>query len=215
MSIVLAIESAIRGGSLCVHDGDRVIAELYGTGGVSRAEELLSSIDGVLRTAGVKPRDVETVAVSTGPGSFTGIRIGIATALGLRTATGAACVGVSLFEALCSVRQEQQNTVAMIAVRENQIGWQGCTLADSGRLTPATAQQGGTIAEFLEFARQADYQFVTDCESMKLLSDFDPLTAKTMVVHGSFAELIAECVLNGIGGEPQPVYLQTSAAGRF
>ena len=214
MPIILAIESAIRGGSLCVHDGDRVIAELYGTGGVARAEKLLGGIDGVLRTAGVKPGDVETIAVSTGPGSYAGIRIGIATALGLRTATGSACVGVSLFETLLPARSEQQNTVAMIAVRENQVGWQGFTSTD-GQLSPATAQQGGTIAEFLEFARQGDYEFATDCVSMDLLSDLDAPAAKIMVANGSFAELMAKSVLTGIGGEPKPLYLRTSPAGRF
>jgi len=82
----LAIESAIAGGSLSLLDGTgREIANwVGGDADVARAEDLLINIDGLLSSVGVSKRDLALIAVSAGPGSFTGIRIGMATALGLK-----------------------------------------------------------------------------------------------------------------------------------
>ena len=62
-------------------------------GGVSpRSTLVLAAVDLVVEDAGIRPSDIRSIVVSRGPGSFTGIRAGLATALGLAAATGAACV---------------------------------------------------------------------------------------------------------------------------
>lgn len=99
----IAVESAVLGGSCCLAKGSQIIAELRGSGGVSRAEDLLLDIASLIRRSEILPADVSKIIVSAGPGSFTGIRIGIATALGFAAALDIVPQQISLFEAMAVV----------------------------------------------------------------------------------------------------------------
>ena len=83
-SVTLAIESAIAGGSLAVMRDNHEVAAWTSTSPAPKGEDLLINIETLLTSANLTIRDVQHVAVSAGPGSFTGIRIGLATALGLK-----------------------------------------------------------------------------------------------------------------------------------
>ena len=95
--LVLAFDTATdRATSALVDDGE-VLGER-----VSRASTLLEDVDALLRQAGAHPRDVGALAVGTGPGSFTGIRIGLAAARGMALALGVPAAGVSTLDALAA-----------------------------------------------------------------------------------------------------------------
>lgn len=98
--ITLAIESAIAGGSISLLRGDVEIAYWVGTANVSKAEELLFNIDLLLKENEIERRQLDLIAVSAGPGSFTGIRIGIATALGLKAGLGIVMSSQSALKAM-------------------------------------------------------------------------------------------------------------------
>ena len=99
---ILAIESAIAGGSLAVFRQGEPASGTYGIQGVSRAEDLLPRIDSLLHSADINLNELDMIAVSVGPGSFTGLRIGLSTALGLSTGLSIPLVGVPLFNALAA-----------------------------------------------------------------------------------------------------------------
>ena len=99
---LLAIETATPAHSVALVDDDRLLAEASYDAQGSRGRQLLPTVDHVLRKAGVAATDLGAVAVSIGPGSFTGLRVGLATAKGLALGTGAAVVGVSTMEALAT-----------------------------------------------------------------------------------------------------------------
>ncbi len=95
--LVLAFDTATdRATSALVDDGE-VLGER-----VSRASTLLEDVDALLRQAGAHPRDVGALALGTGPGSFTGIRIGLAAARGMALALGVPAAGVSTLDALAA-----------------------------------------------------------------------------------------------------------------
>jgi tRNA threonylcarbamoyladenosine biosynthesis protein TsaB len=95
--LILAFDTATdRATSALVDDGE-VLGER-----ASRASTLLADIDALLRQAGGHPRDLGALAVGTGPGSFTGIRIGLAVARGLALALDVPAAGVSTLDALAA-----------------------------------------------------------------------------------------------------------------
>jgi tRNA threonylcarbamoyl adenosine modification protein YeaZ len=99
---LLAIESAIAGGSIALFNDNFLISSRCGDGAVSRAEDLLPSIIAMLAESGIAKNDLTRVAVSLGPGSYTGLRIGIATAMGLRRGLDIDYVGIPLFRAIAA-----------------------------------------------------------------------------------------------------------------
>ena len=98
--IVLGIETSSTVGSVAVCDEDAARAVHVFPPGPRHARNLLPAVDGVLRRAGLGKEQVDAVAVSEGPGSFTGLRIGIACAKTLAFALGWHCVGVPSLEVL-------------------------------------------------------------------------------------------------------------------
>ncbi len=95
--LILAFDTATRvATSALVRDGI-VLGEA-----VSTAVKVLEDVDSLLRAAGAEPGDLDALAVGTGPGSFTGIRIGVATARGLSLALGIPVAGISTLDALAA-----------------------------------------------------------------------------------------------------------------
>jgi tRNA threonylcarbamoyladenosine biosynthesis protein TsaB len=99
--LLLAIDTATRTGvlGLAEPNGGLLASETWTTGH-RHGEELLSRLDTLLDRVGAQPRDIQAIAVGIGPGSFTGLRIGLATAKTLAYALGAALIGVSTTHAL-------------------------------------------------------------------------------------------------------------------
>jgi tRNA threonylcarbamoyladenosine biosynthesis protein TsaB len=110
------------------------------------ATRLLGLVDEVLEAAGVRLEDVGRIAVGTGPGSFTGLRIGIATARGLAQGTGAELVGVSTLRALAlNAEGSDRPVAAVIDARRGEVfaaAWNADTeLMSPAALAPAALAQ--------------------------------------------------------------------------
>lgn len=100
----LAIDTSLTAGSVAAIDGDRVAARPLGAAG-AHARLVAAALAEAAAELGWRPRDAELVAVVRGPGSFTGLRVGVATAKGLAWATGARLVGVSGVEVVARLAQ--------------------------------------------------------------------------------------------------------------
>jgi tRNA threonylcarbamoyladenosine biosynthesis protein TsaB len=97
---VLALDTATRAGSVALVEDDRVVVEREGDAARSHGERLPAELLELLRPCGLSLADVDLFAVAAGPGSFTGLRIGVATIQGLAFVTGRPVVPVSRLEAL-------------------------------------------------------------------------------------------------------------------
>jgi tRNA threonylcarbamoyladenosine biosynthesis protein TsaB len=95
--LTLAFDTATAVATSALVDGDEVLGER-----ASRAQTLLEDVDALLRQGGAHPRDLEALAVGIGPGSFTGVRIGLAAARGLALALDVRGAGVSTLAALAA-----------------------------------------------------------------------------------------------------------------
>jgi len=109
---VLAIETSGKiGGVAVVRDGE-VVVEVSFQKGMAHGRMLVQRLADVCDKAGLRPNaDVDVVAVSQGPGSFTGLRVGIACAKTLAFASGAKVVGVCSFDALARNAPQEAQTV--------------------------------------------------------------------------------------------------------
>lgn len=119
--IILAIESAISGGSVSLLDESREIAHWIGTSNVSRAEDLIVNVDELLNSNKIERNEIDLIAVSAGPGSFTGIRIGIATALGLKAGLGIEMSSESALKAMAFSQPDNDKIVAVIPMGRDSV----------------------------------------------------------------------------------------------
>ncbi len=98
--IVLAVESSAVAASVALQKDEHLLAELTLNRGNTHSENLLPMVETLLQRLDLTVDDIDLFAVSTGPGSFTGVRIGVATIKGLAFGKGKPCAGVSTLEAL-------------------------------------------------------------------------------------------------------------------
>jgi tRNA threonylcarbamoyladenosine biosynthesis protein TsaB len=99
---ILALETSERLGTIAAADGDKLLVELELHPSQRAAQSLVPGLKALLEQAGWKPADVELVAVSSGPGSFTGLRIGITAAKTFAYVVGAEVVAVDTLEAIAA-----------------------------------------------------------------------------------------------------------------
>jgi tRNA threonylcarbamoyladenosine biosynthesis protein TsaB len=122
MTRALAIETSGRDGSIALVDADTVVAEQQFAHGLKNAAMVLPLIDGMCRAQGWTPADVRTIYVSAGPGSFTGLRIGITLSKSLAFATGARIVAVPSTRVLVeNAPPEAQSVIIVLDAKRDQI----------------------------------------------------------------------------------------------
>lgn len=97
---ILAIDTSSTSGSVALCQGETILAESMINVRSTHSERLLVQVEQVLDATDVAVEDIDLVAVVHGPGSFTGLRVGLATAKGLASAAGIPIVGLSTLEAL-------------------------------------------------------------------------------------------------------------------
>jgi tRNA threonylcarbamoyladenosine biosynthesis protein TsaB len=96
----LAVDTSTLTGAVALLDGDAAVAECRLSTRVTHSERLLATVDRLLDAAGWRLGDLEALAVGVGPGSFTGLRIGVSTMKSLAFATGLPLAGVPSLDAL-------------------------------------------------------------------------------------------------------------------
>ena len=123
--LIIGIDSATNGCSVALMAGGRVLASVAKEMSRGQAEELMLMVDGTLKEAAVTPADLDMVAVSIGPGSFTGLRIGLAAARGLALSLSIPCIGVSTFETCAKAVDEKsldgQSLLVAVETRRDDI----------------------------------------------------------------------------------------------
>lgn len=120
---ILAIDSSCVSASAAVVGNDGILmAESFQNVGLTHSQTLLPMVRSMLQNAGINPEDITEVAVTNGPGSFTGLRIGTATAMGFAKALDIPCRGVSTLTALAYNCAYGDGTVcAVVDARNNQV----------------------------------------------------------------------------------------------
>lgn len=120
--ITLAIECATQTVGIAFLDQKKILAELYLDAGGGHAEVLLPALEKLFLLTGLTMERIDLLVCTTGPGSFTGVRIGVSTIKGLALATGKPIVGVSTLEALAmNVFPSRRLICPLLDARKNQV----------------------------------------------------------------------------------------------
>lgn len=98
--LILALESSAKAASVALVENEKIVAQYSQCSGLTHSRTLLPMVDDMLRNTENTIAGVDLIAVAHGPGSFTGIRIGVSTVKGLAWASDKMCVGVSTLEAM-------------------------------------------------------------------------------------------------------------------
>ena len=122
MMRILAVDTSTRSCSVAVVDGSDLLAEITSGNGQTHSRHLMAMIDSALEMAGIKLSMTDGLAFTSGPGSFTGLRIGISTMLGLSAATRKPIAGISGLDALAMQAAASNMTICpLIDGRRNEV----------------------------------------------------------------------------------------------
>jgi tRNA threonylcarbamoyladenosine biosynthesis protein TsaB len=136
--VILAIETATRAGSVSLARGEIILASTGGDASSSHSTDLIENVQTVLRDADIELGSVDVFAAASGPGSFTGLRIGLATAKALAVSMERKCAGVSTLAAIAVAAGNSDRTVAMLPAGRGEVFVQMFAVTE-GRVEPLDA----------------------------------------------------------------------------
>ena len=224
--LILAFETSAKSCSAALHDGQKLLAESYQNSGLTHSQTLMVMAEDLLKVCGKSAADVTHLAVAAGPGSFTGIRIGVSAAKGFAWGAELPVYGVSTLEAMAlGLGAMDGHVCACMDARRKQV-YNAVFLAEDGCLTRVSEDRAISLEELKKELEHID-------GPIYLVGDGAELTFRTL--SGELSELIlppehrvhqratgvALAALEAIGrGESadgaslQPNYLRMSQAER-
>jgi tRNA threonylcarbamoyladenosine biosynthesis protein TsaB len=217
---ILALESSALAASAALWADGRCVGLYLQNCGLTHSETLLPMAENLMKGTGVPLGDVDLIAVARGPGSFTGVRIGVATAKGLSWGLDKPCCGVSTLEAMAwqGAHWEGKLLCCCMDARRGQV-YNALFRAEGAGLRRLSEDRAIALGELLPELTEAPV----------LLGDGAELTAKAMTEAGlpflpapeplriQSAWGVALAAANApqeAWGEPEPVYLRLSQAER-
>ena len=147
---ILAIDTAGKTAAVAVMRDDTLLYEMASNTGLTHSETLLPMVDTALKACGLTPAQLDLYAVTNGPGSFTGLRIGLAAVKGLAFAANTPCAGVSTMAALAYGVCGEGTVIGAQDARRGQVYWAGFDLATHARLTPDAAEPVTALEAFVK-----------------------------------------------------------------
>ena len=147
---ILAIETSAKSVSAAVVENGVPLASAYQNMGLTHSRTLMPLVDGMLSAAGLRVQDMDLLAAANGPGSFTGLRIGVSALKGLAWALEKPCCGVSTLAAMArNLAHMEGLIICAMDARRNQV-YNALFLAQDGVLTRQCPDRAIGLAELAE-----------------------------------------------------------------
>lgn len=204
--IVLGLDTCLAACSVAVLDGERVLAHASEAMTRGHQERLAPMAQAVMAEAGLPFARLDRIAATMGPGSFTGLRVGVAFAKGLASALAIPAVGVGALEALAA--SAPGLTAAVIDARRDQIYLQ-IFEAGEALTAPDVLPIAAAVARLAEFARSRSLSLVGS--GAPLLADATP-NARVLTPEGCDARLVASIAAGRVPTPIRPLYLRAPDA---
>lgn len=147
--IILALETALDGGSVSVLKSGKQIDCALGAGELSKSEDILPIIDKLLEKNGIDKKEIGLIAVSDGPGSLTGLRIGLAIARGLGDSLAAEVCQISVLEAMTYQINLEGGVLSALYTERSGVFYREFSIRDGQRETCGEVVQISEVIEFV------------------------------------------------------------------
>jgi tRNA threonylcarbamoyl adenosine modification protein YeaZ len=203
-NITLALETGVGGGSLSIFKNQILIDSYVGELNISRSEELLEYIITLLEKNGIKKRDISLLAVSNGPGSYTGLRIGFGVIYGLEDGLNVACQGVSVLQAMTFEKRNKEKVLTGFLMSHNEVCWQSFSLGAA-----TNDPQTTLFSEFMAEILPNEYEDITLNDALKKkLDDLSVGNKVDCTVIKNLSYYVGLSVINNYGSDnPKINYL--------
>ena len=152
--ICMGIDSAGRSAGVAIMRDDDLLYEVSLNAGLTHSETLMELVDAAFKATGLTPAQVDLYGVCAGPGSFTGLRIGLALVKGLALPNNTPCAGVSTLQALALCHPAEGTVLSALDARRGEVYWAAFNGADGARLTPDAAQKADKALEFAKVCKK-------------------------------------------------------------
>jgi len=211
---ILGFDTTTSACSVALWQDGRIAARRFEAMAKGHSEHLMGMIGDVMKAAGTDYPDLDLIAVTTGPGGFTGIRIGLAAARGLALAADVPCLGVSTLDAVAhGVKEtEREDGVVLVALESKRPDLYAQAFApDLKPLSDARAVLPENLAEDL-----AEMLATPPGKSTRILMVGDAATrAVEGLKAGGLSKAGMKAVLSGAPGSPDAAIVAALAADRW
>lgn len=169
---ILAVDTSGMIAAVAVMDDEEVLAEYNLNNGKTHSQRLMPMVCEVMDSVGLKPEDIDFYAAASGPGSFTGLRIGITTLKAIAYASGKPVISVPTLDALAyNIPRTELLVCPMMDARNRQVytalyGWTG------GKLSKVTEYMGVTVEELTGIVKGKNQKTVFLGDGVKLHKDY-------------------------------------------
>ena len=154
--LLLAFETSAKAASVALFDAQKLLGESYQNTGLTHSQTLMVMAEDLLKQCGRTAAEVTHTAVAAGPGSFTGVRIGVAAAKGFAWGKELSCYGVSTLEAMAlSLGIHQGYVCPVMDARRSQV-YNGLFYVNQGRLQRRSEDRAIALAELAKELEMLD-----------------------------------------------------------
>lgn len=223
--LLFAVDASGRTAGVCVQQEEELLFEQILNEGLTHSETLLPLIDTAFCTLGMEPKDVDLYAVTGGPGSFTGLRIGMALVKGLALPGNVPMATVSTLLAAARGCPFEGRIVAALDARRGEVYWALFERGRGGkgfqRLLTDAAQPAAALAEKLDFSADRPLCFTGDGAAICLdlyggMPGVEPQPAPCHIARGTALEALDLWQQGSVDAaeKARPAYLRLSQAER-
>ena len=216
--VILGVDCSSKQSSVCIMKDDRVIYTAVQATNTTHSQNFLPMIQGALTVCSLTPKDVDLYAVTLGPGSFTGLRIGLAAIKGMASANNTACIGVSSLKALAKTVDLDGIVIPVFDARRRQV--YGCVMDGDNVICDDFCRDVSVLEKYMD--TEKNVYFVGDGKTLcyntyKGYSNVKPNSIELpCIAQGACLLAKAEYELNGAKThfDLSPSYLRLSQAER-
>lgn len=148
---IFALDAASKTASVAIMQNDCLIYESYLSNGLTHSETLMPLVENAFKITGLGPADIQLYAVNAGPGSFTGLRIGMALIKGMAMPHNTLCAGVSTLESMAYTFSGEGRVICSLNARRGQVYYAVFDIVN-GHITRICEDTAAVASDLIQYA---------------------------------------------------------------